>query len=139
MAAKSMLSLIVLSEEQLVQSGIREHEAFLYHTMRNPGGTGRGDVSMDGEWQGHKALKGVGVRGSRLPSPPCFFFGIYICMSASVSIWKVASEYLFYTPIYLNSCLFHIYFILFIFFSKTYYLIFHLYILNFVISRDIWV
>jgi len=42
--------------------------------MRDPAGTGRGDVSMDGEWQGHEALKGVWVRGSRLPSPPIFFF-----------------------------------------------------------------
>jgi len=55
-----MLSLIVVSEEQLVRRGIREHEAFLHHEMRDPPGTGRGDVSMDGEWQGHEALKGVG-------------------------------------------------------------------------------
>jgi len=39
--------------------------------MRGPAGTGRGGVSMAGEREGQGARKGKGVRGHRLPSPPC--------------------------------------------------------------------
>jgi len=44
----------------------------LGHEMRGPAGTGRGGVSMAGGREGHGARKEDGVRGHRLPSPPCF-------------------------------------------------------------------
>ena len=59
-------------EAQLAQGGIQEHDAFLGHEMRGPAGTGCGGVLMAGEWEGQGARKGNGVRGHRLPSPPCF-------------------------------------------------------------------
>ena len=58
-------------EAQLARDGIREHDAFLGHEMRGPAGTGRGGVSMAGGREGQGARKGNGVRGYRLPSPPC--------------------------------------------------------------------
>ena len=54
------------------QDWIRENDAFLGHEMRGPAGTGRGGVSMAGGRERHGARKGNGVRGHRLPSPPCF-------------------------------------------------------------------
>ena len=60
---------------QLVQGGIREHEAFfkLDYEMKGPAGTGRGGVSMAGGQEGQGAGKGGGVRGYRLPLPQfCF-------------------------------------------------------------------
>ena len=48
-----------------------------------PAGTGRGGVSMAGGREGQGARKGNGVRGHRLPSPPCFvqnllgYFGFF--------------------------------------------------------------
>ena len=59
---------------QLARGGIREHDAFLGHEMRGPAGTGRGGVSMAGgrEASGQGVGKGNGMRGHRLPSPPCF-------------------------------------------------------------------
>jgi len=57
----------------LARGGIREHDAFLGHEMRGPAGTGCGGVSMAGGGQGQVARKGNGVRGHRLPSPPCLF------------------------------------------------------------------
>ena len=59
-------------EAGLAQGGIREHDAFLGHEIRGPVGTGRGGVSMAGGREGQGARKGNGVRGHRLPSPPCF-------------------------------------------------------------------
>jgi len=59
-------------EAQLTWGGIREHDAFLSHEIRGPAGTGRGSVSMAGRRKGQGARKGNGVRGHRLPSPPCF-------------------------------------------------------------------
>jgi len=59
-------------EARLAQGGIREHDAFLGHEMRGPAGTLRGGVSMAGGREGQGARKGDGVRGHRLPSPPCF-------------------------------------------------------------------
>ena len=56
----------------LARGGIREHDAFLGHEMRGPAGTGRGGVSMAGGREGQGVRKGNGVRGHRLPSPPCF-------------------------------------------------------------------
>jgi len=58
-------------EARLGPGGVREHDAFLGHEMRSPAGTGRGDVSMAGGWEGQGARKGNGVRGHRLPSPRC--------------------------------------------------------------------
>jgi len=59
-------------EARLARGGIREHDAFLGHEMRGPAGTERGGVSMAGGREGQGARKGNGVRGHRLPSPPCF-------------------------------------------------------------------
>jgi len=59
-------------EARLARGGIREHVAFLGHEMRSTAGTGRGGVSMVGGREGQGARKGNGVRGHRLPSPPCF-------------------------------------------------------------------
>jgi len=59
-------------EAWLAWGGIREHDAFLGHEMRSPAGTGRCGVSMAGGRKGQAARNGNGVRGHRLPSPPCF-------------------------------------------------------------------
>ena len=59
-------------EARLARGWIREHDAFLGHEMRGPGGTGRDGVSMAGGREDQGARKGNGVRGYRLPSPPCF-------------------------------------------------------------------
>jgi len=50
--------------------------------MRGTAGTGRGDAWMVGGRQGHGAGNGDGMRGCRLPTPPCFFLRIYLCISA---------------------------------------------------------
>jgi len=67
-----MLYVIIGREARLARGGIREHDAFLGHEMRGPAGTGRGGASMDEGREGQGARKGNGVRGHRLPSPPCF-------------------------------------------------------------------
>ena len=59
-------------EARLARGGIREHDAFLGHKMRGPARTRRGGVSMAGGREGQGARKGNGVKGHRLPSPPCF-------------------------------------------------------------------
>ena len=99
-----MSSLIVAAGERRGLPGIREHDAFLGHEMRGPVETGRGGVSMARARQGQSARKGNGVRGHRFPSLPYF-----------VSMRKVASEHPFCVLMYMNSYIFHIYFILFIF------------------------
>jgi len=58
-------------EAQLTRGGIREHDAFLGHEMRGRAGTGCGGVSMSGGREDQSARKENGVRGHRLPSPPC--------------------------------------------------------------------
>ena len=68
-------------EAQLARGGIRELDAFLGHEMSGPAGTGRGGVSMAGGRKGQGARKGNGLRGNRLPSPPCLF-RICLCISA---------------------------------------------------------
>ena len=73
-------------EAQLARGGIREHDAFFGHEMRGPAGTERGGVSMAGGREGQGARKGNGLRGHRLPSPPCFVFRL------SVSMRKVAGK-----------------------------------------------
>jgi len=82
--------------------------------MRGPAGTGRGGVSMAGGREGQGARKGNGVRGHRLPSPPCFCLKFDYVFRLSVSMRKVASKRSFCVLIYMNSYIFHIYFILFI-------------------------
>ena len=52
-------------EARLARGGIREHDAFLGYEMRGPAGTGRGGVSMAGEWEGRSARKGNGVKRLR--------------------------------------------------------------------------
>ena len=52
-------------EARLAQGGIREHDAFLGHEMRDPAGTGRGGVSMAGGREGQSARKGNGVKRFR--------------------------------------------------------------------------
>jgi len=59
-------------EVRLARGGIRIHDAFLGHEMRGPAGTGCGGVSIARGREGPGARKGNGVRGHRLPSPPCF-------------------------------------------------------------------
>ena len=101
---------------KVARGAIREHDAFLGHEMRGPAGTGHGGVSMAGGREGHGARKGNGVRGHRLPCPPCLFRSKFAYVfRLSVSIRKVASEHPFCVFIYMNSYIFHIYFILFIF------------------------
>jgi len=63
-------------EALLARGEIREHEASLGHEMRGPAGTGRGGVSMAWGREGQGARKGNGVRGHRLPSPPCFVLNL---------------------------------------------------------------
>ena len=72
--ADGVASLIVAAGERRGLLGIREHDASLGHEMRGPEGTGRGGFSMAGGWEGQGARKGNGVRGHRLPSPPCHKF-----------------------------------------------------------------
>ena len=57
---------------RLAGGGIREHDAFLGHEMRDPAGTGLGGVSMAGGREGQCARNRNGVSGHCLPSPPCF-------------------------------------------------------------------
>jgi len=57
---------------RFARGGIRQHDALLGYEMRGPAGTGRSGVSMAGGREGQSARKGNGVRGHRLPSPPCF-------------------------------------------------------------------
>jgi len=59
----------------------REHDAFLGHEMRDQAGTGRSGVSMAGKREGQGARKGNGVRGHRLPSPPCFVWNLLMYFS----------------------------------------------------------
>ena len=52
-------------EARLARGGIREHDAFLGHEMRDPAGTERGCVSMAGKREGQSARKGNGVKRFR--------------------------------------------------------------------------
>ena len=110
-----MLSLIVTAGERRgslgVGFGIMRHSWVM--KMKGPAGTGRGGVSMAGGRKGQGARKGNGVRGHRLPLPPCFLNNLLI-FRLSVSISKVAGEHPFCVLIFMNSYIFHIYFILFI-------------------------
>ena len=96
---------------RLARGGIREHDAFLGHEMKDPAGTGRGGVSMAGGQKTQGTRKGNGLRGLHLPSPPCFILEFAYLFQLSVSIRKVASEHPSSVFIYMNSYIFHIYFI----------------------------
>ena len=73
MRADGVSSLIVAAGERRGLLGVGfENMMRLGHEMRGTAGTGRGGVSMAGGREGQGASKGNGVRGHRLPSPPCF-------------------------------------------------------------------
>ena len=74
MRANSVSSLVVAAGERrgLLGVGFENMMRFLGHETRGSAGTGHGDVSMAGGWEGQRTRKGNGVRGHRLPSPPCF-------------------------------------------------------------------
>jgi len=59
------------TEARLARGGIREHDACLVHEMRGPAETGRGGVSMARGREVQVARKRNGLKGHRLPSPPC--------------------------------------------------------------------
>ena len=101
-------------EARLARGRIREHDAFLGHEMRGPVGTERGGVSMAGGREGQGARKGNGLRGHRLPSRHILFRIAYV-FRLSLSMRKVARERPFCVLIYMNSYIFHISFIFFIF------------------------
>ena len=90
------------------------------HELRVPARTGCGGVSMAGGLQGQGQGRGEGVMGRCLPSPLYIFKAFTYVVRHSVSVREVDSEYPFYMLIYMNFYVFHIYFILFIFLSKTY-------------------
>ena len=70
--ADGVSSLIVAAGERHGLLGVGfENMMLLGHEMRGPAGTGRGGVSLAGGREGQGARKGNGVRGHRLPSPPC--------------------------------------------------------------------
>jgi len=85
--------------------------------MRGPAGTGRGGVSMAWGQEDQGAGKGNGMGAHRLPSLPCHKFCLEFAdvFRLSVSMRKVASEHPFCILIYMNSYIFHIFFILFVF------------------------
>jgi len=99
-------------EVRLARGGIREQEAFLGHEMRGPAGTGRGGVSMV-RWLGDGKAKAQGWRmgGGAIACHHhhIFFLEFTYVFRLSVSIRKVASEYLFCVLIYTNSYIFHIF------------------------------
>ena len=101
MRADGVASLIARGE-------IREHNAFLGHEMRDPAGTERGGVSMAGGREGQGARQENGLRGHRLPPSSENFYVFRL----SVSMRKVAGQHPFCVLIYMNSYIFHIYFIL---------------------------
>jgi len=97
-------------EARPARGGIREHDAFFGYEMRGPAGTGRGGISMTG------GQESQGARGHRLLAITAMFFSEFAYVFwLSVSIRKVASEHPFFVLIYMNSYIFHIYFILLIF------------------------
>jgi len=107
-------------EVRLARGGIREHDAFLGHEMRGPAGTGRGGVSMAGGREGQGARKENGMRGHRFISAMVYSDFAYV-FRLSVFMRKVAGKHPFCVLIYMNSYIFHTYFILIILLS---YLIF---------------
>jgi len=102
-------------EARLAQGGIREHDAFLGHEMRGPAGTGCCGVSMAGGARKLRRKEGEWGEGPSLAITTMFCMEFSYVFRLSVSMRKVASEHLFCILIYMNSYVFHIYFILFIF------------------------
>jgi len=103
-------------EVRLARGGIREHDAFLGHKMRGPARTRRGGVSMAGGREGQGARKGNRVRGYRLPSPPCFVQNLLMHFGFLSRLGRLlANIRSVYSLICMNSYIFRIYFILFIF------------------------
>jgi len=101
-------------EAQLAWGKIREHDAFWDHEMRGSAGTGIGGVLMAGGQEGEGARKWNGVRGHRLPLPPCFvqnllmYFGF---LFRSESCWRTSILCTHIYEILYISNLFHSYFI----------------------------
>ena len=106
-------------EARLARGGIREHDAFLGHEMRGPAGTGRGEVSMAGGGR-PKRKEGEWGEGPSLAITAMFCSEFACVFRLSVWIKKVASEHAFCVLIYMNSYIFHICFISFMFLSNTY-------------------
>jgi len=133
--ASSMLSLFVAAGESCDSLGVR------FENMRpswvGPAGTERGGVSMAGG--GKAKAQGRSMVWGAIAGHPChvFFLESTCVFRLSVSIRKVASEYPFCVLIYMNSYIFHIHLILFIFLSNT-YLRFCLYKLDVIIGRHTW-
>jgi len=119
--ADSMSSLIVAAGERrgLLGVGFENMMRSWGHEMKGPAGTGRSGVSMAGGQEGQGARKGNGVSGHRLP--PSENLLMYFLEFANVfRTRKIVSKHSFCVLMYMNSYIFHIYFILFIFLSNTY-------------------
>ena len=103
-------------EARLARGGIRERDAFFGHETRGPAGTGRGGVRLDGWGPGRPRRKErEWGEGPSLAISAMFCSEFAYVFRLSVSIRKVASEHPLWVLIYMNSCMFHIYFKLFIF------------------------
>ena len=98
-------------EAWVARGEIREHGAFLGHEMRGPAGTGRGGVSMARGREGQGARKENGVRGHRLPSPPCFVQSLLMYFGFLSRYGRLLAKHLYCVLIYMNSYIFHIHFI----------------------------
>jgi len=97
-------------EARLAQGGIREHDAFLGHEMRGPAGTGRGGVSMAGAGRPRRKEEEWGeVPSLAISAMFCPEFAHVFRLSVSMRI--VAGAHPFRVLIYMNSYIFHIYFI----------------------------
>jgi len=100
---------------------IREHDAFLGHEMKGPAGDWTW-WRLDGWGAGRpRRNEGEWGEGPSLAITAMFCSEFAYVFWLSVSMSKVAGEHPFCVLIYMNSCIFHIYFIVFILLS---YLIF---------------
>jgi len=102
-------------EARLAWGKIRIHDAFLGHEMRGPAGTGCGGVSMAGGPGWPRCKEGEWVEGPSLAITAMFRLEFAHISRLSVSMRKVASGHPFCVLIYMNSYVFRIYFIFFIF------------------------
>ena len=99
-------------EARLTRNGIQELDAFSSNETRGLAGTGCGGVSMAGGRGGQGARKGEG---------PSLAITAMVCLEFAYVFWlfvsmrKVASGHPFCVLIHMNSHIFHICFILFIF------------------------
>jgi len=136
----SMSSLIVTAEERRDSLGVGFENMRRSWVMKWGAQQGLGVVAS--WWLGDGKAKAQG-RGMGWGAIAChhrhvFFKGFTYVFRLSFSIRKVASEHPFCVLIYMNSYIFHIYFILFIFLSNT-YLIFNCYMLDVIIGRHTWI